>query len=526
MNFELTMPVDMHLHLRDGQMLEKVVLGSAMKYQAAILMPNLVPPIYTVREALEYRKRVQDAIESQVKKIESEVQNFLTTNQKKIIENNKNTTSRDSFINTLQNNEGIEKKQRYTSQIDERVFLAKMTMFIRGLERAKRFQPIMALFLDSGRSSEQVNAIVTANREMIEKAAEESEKGQTFTDRGEKNLKKPPMAVKQRIAGKLTRALPGLVGFKYYPMHGTTHSDRGVKKPEDVFAVLEKMERQCVPLLIHGEVIEQGEDVYDRERRFVSDELPKILKNFPNLKITLEHITTKESVDFIRENAQKHKGGLAASITVHHLLLDRNDMLAFGLKPHYYCKPLLQKSDDRRALLGAARSGEKAFFLGTDSAPHPISAKEASCCAAGVFSAPYSLETLANTFFDEFRDNESGDKDGFCIDQFRIDNFEKFTSLNGLAHYQFCQIPEKITFCSLRDFPDEEGPGIRPWSTFPNKHSQLLQRTWDYFFFSNPSKFDGEKILSDNPSARDRSHLGRDNPKVFSLPINEEWFLW
>ena len=179
-----------------------------------------------------------------------------------------------------------------------------------------------------------------------------------------------------------------------------------------------------IPLLIHGEVNNKNVDVFDREKVFIQNELQNIYNNFPKLKITLEHITTKYAVDFVNST----KSNIRASITPHHLIINRTDMLEHKIRPHYYCLPILKREDDRKALVQAAISGNENFFLGTDSAPHSLSAKEAECGCAGIFNTINSMETLAQLF-----DNYE-----------KIGNLEKFTSINGARHYGVNINNEKI----------------------------------------------------------------------------------
>lgn len=181
---------------------------------------------------------------------------------------------------------------------------------------------------------------------------------------------------------------------KYYPAGATTHSDAGVTDPVRVARVLERMQARDLPLLVHGEVTDPGVDVFDREAAFIDRELDWIVRNFPGLRIVFEHITTIQAVSFVREAPAT----VAATITAHHLLLDRNALFDGGLRPHHYCLPVLKRATHREALVGAATSGDARFFLGTDSAPHLRSAKESDCGCAGVYSAPVALEVCAQVF--------------------------------------------------------------------------------------------------------------------------------
>ena len=215
-----------------------------------------------------------------------------------------------------------------------------------------------------------------------------------------------------------------IFAVKLYPSGVTTNSSQGVKKIDRIYSILEIMSDYKIPLLIHGEVNNKNVDVFDREKVFIKNELQDIINNFPKLKITLEHITTRFAVDFVN-NARSN---VRASITPHHLLINRSDMLEHKIRPHYYCLPILKREEDRKALVQAAISGNENFFLGTDSAPHTLSAKEAECGCAGIFNTINSIETLAQLF-----DN--------CE---KIENLEKFSSINGARHYEININDEKI----------------------------------------------------------------------------------
>ena len=182
---------------------------------------------------------------------------------------------------------------------------------------------------------------------------------------------------------------------KLYPAGATTNSESGVTNILGVYPVIEQMQKEGVPLLVHGEVTHADIDVFDREKVFIETVLAPLLKNFPELKVVLEHITTKEAVDFVSESSDN----VAATITAHHLLANRNHMLVGGIKPHYYCLPVLKrKSPHQEALISAATSGSAKFFLGTDSAPHTKYQKESACGCAGVFSAHAAIELYAEVF--------------------------------------------------------------------------------------------------------------------------------
>jgi len=183
---------------------------------------------------------------------------------------------------------------------------------------------------------------------------------------------------------------------KYYPAGATTNSDAGVTALDRVYPALAEMERPGLVLSPHGEVTDPAVDMFDRERVFVDTLLERILRDFPGLRVVLEHITTRESASFVRESS----GRIAATITPQHLLYSRNALFAGGLRPHLYCLPILKRESHREALVAAATSGNPRFFLGTDSAPHARAAKENDCGCAGCYSAPAALEMYAEAFED------------------------------------------------------------------------------------------------------------------------------
>ena len=166
-------------------------------------------------------------------------------------------------------------------------------------------------------------------------------------------------------------------GVKLYPAGATTHSDAGVTRLEHTYPALEAMQEAGLPLLVHGEVTDAGVDIFDREHLFIERQLAPLVERFPGLRIVFEHITSSEAVDFVLAAPPR----IAATITAHHLLLNRNDMLVGGIRPHHYCLPVLKRERDRSALLRAATSGNPKFFLGTDSAPHPRAAKKPPAAA-------------------------------------------------------------------------------------------------------------------------------------------------
>ncbi len=185
-----------------------------------------------------------------------------------------------------------------------------------------------------------------------------------------------------------------IVAFKLYPAGATTNSDSGVSDLEKIFPLLELMEKNDLPLLIHGEVTDSDTDIFDRERLFLDQKLSLLVKQFPALRMVLEHVTTEEAVQFVEAAGSN----LAATITPQHLLFNRNAILAGGIHPHYYCLPILKREKHRQALIKAATSGNPKFFLGTDSAPHPTHLKENACGCAGCYSAHAAIELYAEAF--------------------------------------------------------------------------------------------------------------------------------
>lgn len=229
----------------------------------------------------------------------------------------------------------------------------------------------------------------------------------------------------QAIEIDIAKRCGHIQGVKLYPAGATTHSDAGVTDLRRVYPVLERMEEKGLPLLIHGEVTTSHVDIFERETVFLEQELAPLLEKFPALRIVLEHITTQAAVDFVL----KAPATLAATITAHHLLLNRNDMLAGGIRPHYYCLPILKRERDRQALVAAAISGNPKFFLGTDSAPHSRETKETACGCAGIFSAPVAIELYAEIF----------DRVG------ALDKLEGFASFYGADFYHLPRNTTKLT---------------------------------------------------------------------------------
>lgn len=202
---------------------------------------------------------------------------------------------------------------------------------------------------------------------------------------------------------------------KLYPAHATTNSSHGVTDVRNIYGVLEVLQALGMPLLLHGEVTDRHVDIFDREAVFIERTLSQLIRDFPALKIVFEHITTEEAAVFVAEGPQT----LAATITPHHLDFNRSAMFDGGLRPHFYCLPVLKREHHRLALRKAATSGSPKFFLGTDSAPHAVQDKESACGCAGIFSAAHALESYAKVFEEEGA----------------LDRFEAFASENGPRFY-------------------------------------------------------------------------------------------
>jgi dihydroorotase len=295
----LRRPDDMHLHLRDGAMLQGVLPESARHFARAIIMPNLVPPVVTGAQAASYRARILAA-----------------------------------------------------------------------LPAGARFEPLMTLYLTEGTDPEDVAAAHAAG---------------------------------------LIRAV------KLYPAGATTNSHAGVRDLDRVRGVLERMAEIGLPLCTHGEVTDPAVDIFDREAVFIDRVLEPLRRKVPGLRVVMEHITTAEGVAYAAEGG----AGLAATITTHHLILNRNHILAGGIRPHYYCLPVAKRETHRLALRKAATSGRACYFLGTDSAPHVDAAKEAACGCAGCFTATNTMALLAHVFEEEGA----------------LPRLEGFVSLHGAAFY-------------------------------------------------------------------------------------------
>jgi dihydroorotase len=302
-------PDDWHLHVRDGAMLKAVMPFTARHFGRAILMPNLIPPVITTKDAVAYRERVMAA-----------------------------------------------------------------------LPAGSTFKPLMTCYLTDDTDPHDV-------------------------ERGFKE-------------GVFT-------GVKLYPANATTNSAAGVTDYRKIMPVLERMEKIGMPFLMHGEDVDPDIDIFDREAMFIERYLSKWTRQFPGLRFILEHLSSKDGVDFVR-NAAPQVGG---TITPYHMILTRTDWLGWGFKPYMYCMPVIKTAKDRAALRKAATSGESCYFLGTDSAPHPMAKKLAMNGIPGLFNAPVAIETYAKVFEEEGA----------------LDQLEAFASLNGPKHYRLPPNEERIT---------------------------------------------------------------------------------
>ena len=205
------------------------------------------------------------------------------------------------------------------------------------------------------------------------------------------------------------------VAAKLYPAGATTNSASGVTGIRNIYPALERMQAIGMVLCVHGEVTDPDVDVFDREAVFIERVLSEVVESFPALKIVFEHITTGDAAEFVMESGPN----IAATVTPHHLIINRNAIFAGGLRPHSYCLPVAKREEHRLAVRRAATSGSPKFFLGTDSAPHARGAKESACGCAGIFNSPYALESYASVF-----DEESA-----------LDRFEAFAAENGARFY-------------------------------------------------------------------------------------------
>ena len=334
----ITKPDDMHLHLREGDILKHACKDTERQFSRAIVMPNLRVPIKNIDQAEKYYQDI-----------------------KKIIGDS-------------------------------------------------TFEPLMTLFFNDLLNSDEIKKISDS---------------------------------------KIVH------GIKLYPSGVTTNSKNGIDTIEKCFNIFELMQEYQVPLLIHAESNDKTIDIFDREKVFIDRHLSQISSEFPDLRIVFEHISTKEAVDFV-VNANNKVG---ATITPQHMLLDRNDLLSNGIKPHHYCLPILKRAEDRLAIIEAAVSGSQKFFLGTDSAPHFRYQKESSCGCAGIYSAAYAMELYASIF-----ESENA-----------LDKLENFSSKFGADFYNLpynklkiklikkeFQIPDKINIGTEEIIPLFAGETL-PW---------------------------------------------------------------
>ena len=222
---------------------------------------------------------------------------------------------------------------------------------------------------------------------------------------------------------------------KLYPAHATTNSHFGVTSIDRIANVLAAMETAGMPLLVHGEMVRRGVDIFDRERYFIDEVLIPTMQRFPRLRVVMEHVTTKDGVDVV----QSYRGRMGATITPQHLLYDRNALFEGGIRPHLYCLPVLKRGTHRDALRAAATSGDPSFFLGTDSAPHLRHLKEAPCGCAGVFSAPVAIAAYLRIFAEENA----------------LDRFEAFASVNGPRFYGLAPNERRVTYCERSSLAPE-----------------------------------------------------------------------
>lgn len=232
------------------------------------------------------------------------------------------------------------------------------------------------------------------------------------------------------------------IAAKLYPAGATTNSASGVTDIRNIYRVLERMQAIGMVLCVHGEVTDPQVDVFDREAAFIDRVLTGVMRDFPSLKIVFEHITTRDAVEFVRDRAN-----IAATVTPQHLVINRNAIFAGGLRPHAYCLPVAKREEHRLAVRNAATSGWKNVFLGTDSAPHSRQAKESGCGCAGIFNAPFALESYASVFEEESA----------------LGNLEAFASVNGPEFYGLPLNDDTVTIEKTEVAVPEEIAGIVPF---------------------------------------------------------------
>jgi dihydroorotase len=244
------------------------------------------------------------------------------------------------------------------------------------------------------------------------------------------------------------------IAAKLYPANATTNSARGVSHVRNIARVLATMERIGMPLLVHGEATDPDVDIFDREKAFIERSFTRLVRDFPGLKMVFEHITTADAADFVREAGPN----VAATVTPQHLIINRNALFDGGLRPHAYCLPVAKREEHRLAVRRSATSGSPQFFLGTDSAPHAIGRKESGCGCAGIFNAPYALESYATVFEEEGA----------------LDKLEAFASENGARFYGLplnegrvvleraaADVPESIPAAGTKIVPFHAGQTLR-----------------------------------------------------------------
>lgn len=236
------------------------------------------------------------------------------------------------------------------------------------------------------------------------------------------------------------------VAAKLYPAHATTNSHFGVTSLDSIAPALERMEKIGMPMLVHGEVTDADVDIFDREKVFIERVLSQVLKRHQGLRVVMEHITTQDGAAFVRANANR----MGATITPHHLVLNRNDLLVGGIRPHHYCLPIVKREKHRLALREAATSGEKTFFLGTDTAPHAVKLKECACGCAGLFNAPTTMQVYTQVFHEEGK----------------LEHLEGFASRNGPAFYGLPVNKGTLTI--------EHKPSVAPERVFTSDGTDIL----------------------------------------------------
>lgn len=236
------------------------------------------------------------------------------------------------------------------------------------------------------------------------------------------------------------RASGAVFAAKLYPAGATTNSDSGVTDLDNIYPTLEAMQAVDLPLLVHAEVTDPEVDIFDRERVFIDRNMTRIVRDFPELRVVFEHITTQDAADFVSESSHR----VAATITAHHLLYNRNSMLVGGIRPHFYCLPVLKREEHRQSLVQAATSGNPKFFLGTDSAPHALTDKECACGCAGSYTAFAAIELYAEAF------EQAG----------ALDRLEAFAAFHGADFYALPRNQEKIRLVKMPwTAPDSYGLG-------------------------------------------------------------------